>query len=89
MKLLKRIEKSFPTIEKLFDENLLIEFANSDFASLPNDYVRLNVLLCNSLFAENRRLYDELKKYGVYRIDDVSEFIVNLFYIYLKEKYMR
>ena len=86
MELLSEIKKSFPTIEKLFDESSWNKFMDTDYSNLSGYHFGLGTWIRNHILAENSNLLHLFLCVGINQKDDMSALIIQLFYIDKKSK---
>ncbi len=87
MKIIKLITDLFPKIEKELSNVFIFELISCDFSFLHRFHFSLGLLIRNKYIGCNIVLFNEFVKIGIIHEDDMSAFIIELFYIYCKEKY--
>lgn len=86
MTLFDEIEKSFPEIEKFFDQKSLKAFMNCSASGLSRYHFSLGLWIRNNLLAEGTHLLAVFNSLGITIKDDMSEVIIMYFYYCLKLK---
>ena len=86
MKIINEIKKNFPNIEKLFNQKTLKEFIKCPYNDLTLYHFSLGIWIRNNLLKDEDVLYKMFNDSGITQKDDMSFFIINLFYIYLHTK---
>lgn len=81
------IEKSFPQIEKLFDETEVKKFIKCNYKNLYIYHFSLGMWIRNNILQKNNDLTQLFIQAGITHIDDMSELMIKQFYIYMKDKY--
>lgn len=81
MELYEEITACFPVLKKLFYEEDYNDFFNCPFDALAEYHFSLGLWIRNNLLKINSRLYQLLQEYGFWDKDDMSSFIITLFYI--------
>ncbi len=80
-KLLKEIQKSFPLLKKLFNEETLLEFCCCEYRELYIYHIGFGTWINKNLLNDDGRLFHLFTLAGIFNRDDMSEFIIRLFYI--------
>jgi len=87
MKLYREIENSFPMIEKLFTEEELSEFKNSQISDLCLYHFGLGTWIRNNLlYSEENLLYRLFLENGIEHPDEMSAYIIRLFHYDISKK---
>lgn len=81
------IEKYFPIIEKQLTKAEIEEFINCDYNDLILYHISIGRWIRNRILKENSTIYKLFKMNGAANKDDMSQLIIKLFYIHLKNKY--
>ena len=84
MNLYQEIQKSFPTLEKLFSEKEMDKFKKGGFTNLPLYHFGLGIWIRNNLLTKDKHLYKVFVSYGFSDQDDMSSFMTELFYLYCR-----
>ena len=84
--IIKEITDVFPLIEKVYFQNDLSEFQKYRYNELYEFHFSLGLWIRNNLLKESEKLFIYLKKSGVNCKDDMSELIINMFYITIKNR---
>ena len=88
MKLYEEIEKSFPMLEKLFEEKDLEIFKNEKISDLCFYHFGIGLWIRNNmLYPEESNLYSLFLEHGIGDIDEMSSFIIRLFHYYISKKF--
>lgn len=83
---LKVVEKAISEIEKMFDQTSLNIFMNSEYEELYNYHFSLGLKIRNEILKDDNNLYNIFIKSGITQKDDMSNWIIKIFYIYIKSK---
>ena len=84
MKLYEEIEKTFPSLEKLFTAESLEEFKNEKISDLCLYHFGLGTWIRNNLLSpEENLLYNLFLQNGIENPDEMSSFIIRVFHYYL------
>ncbi|OPZ68995.1 MAG: hypothetical protein BWY81_00620 [Firmicutes bacterium ADurb.Bin467] len=75
------IEKSFPALEKLFDRESLRQFVHGDYGDLSVQHLFLGPWIRDNLLKEDGAVCAAFRKGGVSNREDMSLFLLQLFYI--------
>lgn len=83
MDTVNEFEKAFAQIQNAFDENTLKEFYDSKYEDLYQYHFVLGVWLRNTILHKDTMIYNTLLRAGISRSDDMSSFLIRVFYVYL------
>ncbi len=86
MELFQELKKSFTKIQRLFTPESLEEFLHIPYNELNCCHFGLGLWIRNYLLAEKSKLWCCFMDGGVYDLDDMSDFVIKAFYIFLKIK---
>ena len=84
MELCDEIQKCFPQLQQHLGEHGMAQFRRCAYANLWQCHFGLGLWVRNHLLAQNSRLRAMFQKGGVLQLDDMSAFIIQLFYIALQ-----
>lgn len=86
MDLLSEIKNIFPTLQQLFSPKELKDFVSTKYTDLDKYHFGFSLWIRNNILKENSRLERLFIKAGVLAKDDMSAFIIQSFYLYIKTK---
>lgn len=87
MNIYEEIENSFPTLEKLFTKEGLLEFKNDTLDNLGFYHFGLGTWIRNHLLTSKQCvLYNLFVNNGIKNVDDMSFYVIKLFHYYLSKK---
>ncbi len=86
MNLFTEIEKTYPDIEKQFKKRDLAEFKHHNFGMLMDYHFSLGTWIRNNCIYGDTSLAKEFEKVGIDHPDDMSGFIIEMFFIYCNSK---
>lgn len=88
MKLCREMKKSFSKIEKLFSPNELKEFIACAPGNLDRYHFGLGTWIRNELLKDGSPLTARFLRGGVLQKDDMSQLLIELFHLYVRNKYL-
>ena len=86
MNLYREIENSFPTIEKLFTKEDLLEFKNAPLADLYLYHFGLGTWIRDNLLFSESLLYNLFLENGIENPDAMSGLVIKQFHCYLSHR---
>ncbi len=86
LKLIAKIENIFVEVEKSFTDLDISIFSKTDFSDLFRYHFSFGVFIRNKFLYANSDLKAEFESIGIKNCDDMSAFIIELFYIHCKGK---
>ena len=86
MDLLSEIKVLCPLLEYIFPEEDLNDFVCSKYADLDDHHFGFGLWIRNNILKESSKLYTLFIKAGVLEKDNMSEIIIECFYLYEKTK---
>ena len=87
MDIQEELKKYFPQMEKQLNKEELEDFIHCEYKDLSQFHFGIGRWIRNRLLKENSTLYQLFKINGAANKDDMSQLMIKLFYIYLKNKY--
>ncbi len=87
MSLFNHFERIMEKIESLLDEQSIECFKGLKFSELHIEHLGLGMIIRNKMLYNNNTLLELFYKSGITDVDDMSALLVELFYIYIKQKY--
>lgn len=86
MELFQELKKSFTKIQRSFTPESLEEFLHTPYDELSRCHFGIGIWIRNCLLTEKSKLWCCFMDGGVYDLDDMSDFVIKAFYIYIKIK---
>lgn len=86
MKITREIENCFPILEKQFGKQAIKELINCEFSNLSWYHFGLGTWIREHLLNENQLLFQMLTQSGIRHKDEMSWFILQMFYLYVHMK---
>ena len=85
MEWLTDIAVYFDQMEQQFDRDELVQFCKTDYAKLHGYHYSLGLWIRDTLLKEGE-LTEWFERHHIYEKDDMSSFIIRLFYLYEQER---
>lgn len=86
MNIYEELQKVCKILEKEMDSKTKSNFKNTDFSDLINYHFSLGIWIRNNILTENSAILDYFKGVDMENLDEISFFIIQNLYIYLKSK---
>lgn len=86
MELFQELQKSFSKIERSLSPEALDELIHISYDELTLCHFSFGLWIRNQLLTEKSNLWCCFMDGGVYDLDDMSDFVMKAFYIYIKIK---
>ena len=86
MNILDELEKVFLYIEYYMDSNSMEKFINCEYKDIYQFDFLFGLWIRNNLLVEGGKLLNIFKLVGITQIEDMSDLIMRLYYIYIKNK---
>ena len=86
MNILDELEKVFLYIEYYMDSNSMEKLINCEYKDIYQFDFNIGLWIRNNLLVEGGKLLNIFKLVGITQIEDMSDLIMRLYYIYIKNK---
>ncbi len=84
--LLEEIKKTLPIMEQSLSLKEMNQFSSGKYEELICYHYGWGMWIRNELLKNSTVLYHEFCRAGILNRDDMSDLLIKLFYLYLKEK---
>ncbi len=86
MELINASIQYFPCVESHFSQDFMNRFCESGYNARYHFHFSVGLFVRNELLVDNEPLLALFLKYGITSRDDMSDFVLQLLYLYEKEK---
>ena len=86
MNILDELEKTFMYIEYYMDSNSMEEFISCEYKDIYQFNFIFGLWIRNNLLVDEGKLLNIFKLAGITQIEDMTDLIIRLYYIYIKYK---